>query len=388
MPNSSIRSLKSWILFLCGTCVLLSACSSGQVREPIRSSPASVEAIGSFAEVANGDSAIVGHIGGPATSIHARGDYAYLGHSTEFAVVDISDPTRPTRIGYLLISALDMVVEENVAYVAGRDGLAIVDISTPTEPRALSFLPTGHSAIGIAKEGDTVYLAVHTEGIHVVDVTEVSQPRLTNTTPIAGRVAGVAVYRKHAYVVTDSGFHILDVTDETKPIKVGVFEADRPAFSLTVSENIAYMGVSGSILAVDVTDPAKPVEIERFPMAGTPLRLTVRDDFLYAAAVDGLGTVKVATHTSNDMQSEDSRAWASAPTGWIDLPGATWDVVTTTDGHVFVADGTSGMRSIRLAGVEGTEQIGRYAVPDAAQTVSVEAALAYVVDGNGAALDD
>src|SRR5262245_61241327 len=48
---------------------------------------------------------VAGHIGGPGLSVLVRGDYAYLALASELAVVDVSHPQRPQRVGYALIPA-------------------------------------------------------------------------------------------------------------------------------------------------------------------------------------------------------------------------------------------------------------------------------------------
>ncbi len=74
---------------------------------------------------------LVGHIGGPALSTHLYGDYALVGYSFEFAVIDISDPTNPRRIAYLMLPANDITVSDDHAFIAGRDAMHVVDLSRP-----------------------------------------------------------------------------------------------------------------------------------------------------------------------------------------------------------------------------------------------------------------
>ena len=47
---------------------------------------------------------VAGHVGGDATAVAVQGSYAYVGFGLDFTVLDVSDPTRPARAGYLLMS--------------------------------------------------------------------------------------------------------------------------------------------------------------------------------------------------------------------------------------------------------------------------------------------
>jgi hypothetical protein len=69
---------------------------------------------------------ITGHIGGPGLAIVARGGYAYLALASELAVVDVSDPRRPQRVGYALIPARHLATEGDYLYAGGTDALYIV----------------------------------------------------------------------------------------------------------------------------------------------------------------------------------------------------------------------------------------------------------------------
>jgi hypothetical protein len=45
---------------------------------------------------------LVGHIGGAATSIFIRGSYAYAKIGPELTIFDISNPTHPLKVGFLI----------------------------------------------------------------------------------------------------------------------------------------------------------------------------------------------------------------------------------------------------------------------------------------------
>ena len=78
---------------------------------------------------------LVGHIGGPALQVALQGAYAYVASGFELAVLNVSDPTHPTRIGYWMYPSAvshvrEMVVDNGFAYLASEyTGLQILDVS-------------------------------------------------------------------------------------------------------------------------------------------------------------------------------------------------------------------------------------------------------------------
>ena len=130
---------------------------------------------------------LVGHIGGPALSTHLYGDYALVGYSFEFAIVDISKPADPQRIAYLVIPANDIAVAGDHAFVAGRDSMQIVDLSHPARPALMGAAPLPMPATGITVRGNTAYIAVR-DGLSIVDRSHLRHPTVVAWLPLPGRV--------------------------------------------------------------------------------------------------------------------------------------------------------------------------------------------------------
>lgn len=80
-----------------------------------------------------------------------------------------------------------------------------------------------------------------------------------------GRITGVAVSGRHAYVAMDSegvsvpGLRIVDVSDSSRPVEVGSYGRD---FSgVAASGNFAYLAGRQGLVIVDVSNPSQPREI-------------------------------------------------------------------------------------------------------------------------------
>jgi len=122
---------------------------------------------------------LVGHLGGQATAVFGQGRYLYLGIGAELAILDVSDPTDPWRVGYVVLPdmATDIYVVDDYAYVTnGEAGLHVVDVSNPASPVKLSAVDTPGDARGVVVLGSTAYVADGKSGLGIFDVSEPTTP--------------------------------------------------------------------------------------------------------------------------------------------------------------------------------------------------------------------
>ena len=271
---------------------------------------------GSVEPVVAKELAVVGRLNvaqapGHITDIWSLGNYAYLGSSdlpgcsTEFTgvyIIDISDPSRPTRAGFIPSPPGARIGDVNVASIAtpffagdvlvhaiepcGRsgapgqaplpdtDGISIFDVTDPLKPRLLrqSFLEVPvHNAFVIQAKGKALALVVSDgrfEGIadkdfYIVDISDPASPAVLSLTGapdwgVAGEVLGTARI---------AGLH--DVWAQT-------YSASLPN-SAYAGKTIAYLSYwDAGLVILDITDPANPVflgdsdYLDPDPLSGRP----------------------------------------------------------------------------------------------------------------------
>jgi hypothetical protein len=225
-------------------------------------------------------------------------DYAYIAAGEGgLRVMDISDPTAPTEVGFHAMSrpAWSVTVEGNIAYVAAGDGLHILDISNPVAPIGIGFYDTPDAALDLTVVGDIAYIAeafsedenpIERGGLRVVDVSDPANPNGISFYPMnpgqadefersnAPRgVQGVAVARDYAYLTYRTerrgGLRIVDVSDPANPSQIGDYQdyvyyiSDVAVVgdpSASAGQVYAYVatGVNFGLLVLDVSDPAQP----------------------------------------------------------------------------------------------------------------------------------
>ena len=94
---------------------------------------------------------MIGHIGGTVSAVVAQGHYVYAGIGSELAVLDISIPEQPERVGYVVLPGLvkNIIVSGDHAYVVDGN-LHVVDVSDPTAPVQVGSLDTQNRSQDIA----------------------------------------------------------------------------------------------------------------------------------------------------------------------------------------------------------------------------------------------
>jgi len=138
---------------------------------------------------ATGDIALAGHVGGIVSGLAVQSNYAYIGVSSELAVLDISDSGHPMRVGSVMLSerVQRIIVAGHYVYAATYAGLHVIDASDPTVPVQVGALSINVEDIAVAN--NYLYVA-GSNGVSVVDVSTPSLPIvLASVAGVARRVA-------------------------------------------------------------------------------------------------------------------------------------------------------------------------------------------------------
>jgi hypothetical protein len=152
-----------------------------------------------------------------AENVAVSGDYAYVvgeswGFGGWFLVVDISVPTSPVVVGWIIPAGggdIDVAVSGNYAYVAaGR--ILVIDISTPESPMIVGEAHTLDWTSGIAVSGDCLYVAAYYNSLILADISSPELPVIM-LTDMLGAASDVAVSGNYVYVA--AGEHGLQVVN-------------------------------------------------------------------------------------------------------------------------------------------------------------------------------
>jgi hypothetical protein len=311
---------------------------------------------------------MVGRIGGPSLSVAVQGKHAFLGHSFELSVLDVSDPANPVRVSYLPIAANVIALEGDHAYVGGRNGVTIIDIAKPTRPQLLGFVATPGSLTGIAVANKIVYATDSLGWFWLFDCTDPAAPEHLSSLRIARRAEDVAVIGNLAYVASYEGLTILDLSDRTRPAPIGFSAEPGWSMSALVEDGYAYVTTTTGLATLDVSEPTRPRQIAMVPLAGFSDGIVRQGQHLLVAhSTEGLLVFSLA------------KAGEPALIRTLRLPAHALQVAAE-DGIAYLTDLATG--SLYIASLEdlaAPAQIGVYHAPGSVNAVAVTDGYAYVI---------
>ena len=179
-------------------------------------------------------------------NIKVSGNFAYIADGErELAVLDISNPQKPTRIyNGNKGSGMGLFVKNHLLYEAcGKEGLKIFDVSNPAQPSLISTIKTQDEAWDVWVNGDYAYIADLTKGMAVVDVKSSASPKYITSVAWAPNEKLAEDFKKHP---------------EWKPDNC-------MAEIIRGSGNMIYIaaGIHG-LIAIDISDPLKPRVTDTF----------------------------------------------------------------------------------------------------------------------------
>ena len=167
----------------------------------------------------------------------AVGNRLYVCRNTELAVIDISSPAQPTKIGSVKLPQPNwwceriQVAGDMVLVPHGEQGIILVDVSVETAPRVAAHYPIKvlrggakwllGKALGVDRltkgviisaemVGSIIYAADYWDSIYAVDVSDINNPKVVDRIPsyygYALDISGDYIYR-----ATLDGLSILDL---------------------------------------------------------------------------------------------------------------------------------------------------------------------------------
>ena len=194
-------------------------------------------------------------------------DDSYDDQFWEFAMLDLSMPEAPRRLGGLQLpnAGNDVAISDSYAYVCDGwftpGGLQIIDISDPSRPRIVSSVPMPDNAQGIDVAGSYAYVADSwAGGFMVVDISDPLAPSIVAAVNTPGSAIDVLVDGSIAYFA--DGYHgdvfVFDVSSPTSPQLVGQIRLSSYTLRLSLEEDRLFVTRGEFVDILDVSDPSRP----------------------------------------------------------------------------------------------------------------------------------
>jgi hypothetical protein len=338
---------------------------------------------------------VVGHNGGIARNITVRGSYAYFSIGSELAVLDVSDPAHPLRVGQLTLPNAPMdapAIDGNYAYVVSRNQLLVMDIAQPRALSIVASLPVEMYGANVVVVGHYLYLM----GGGLLEIIDIRAP----LAPIeAGRMLFSAypmrVVGNYAYagIVSDEdpgaginlgpGLQVYDISNPIAPVALGIYRTTPPpqgirygVSSLAVEGSYAYITFaqcggcpSQKAEILNVSNPAMPQRAGDLP-AG-PTNLTVANRYLYMAEKNILRIIDL----SNPAAPAQIAAYPAGPKGLYYPPSI------AVQGRYAYYAADDGLEIVDVSNPAAPNTVGSYTQIIYADGVAVAGRYAYVAAG-------
>ncbi len=268
-------------------------------------------------------------------------------------IVDVSNPTKPTRVGFVDTDGTTYRFEIDgvTAYVAdGSVGVKVINATQPDRPEITGRFGTNGNASGLTVAGNLAYLADWYEGLQIIDISDVSHPTLVSQLSTGERTEKVTVVGDYAYVTSyGEGLKIVDVHDPAQPgIAASYKPSTSPIFDVAVAGQYAYIASGFHTLdVVDISDSTKPQRLHEWTVIGQPQAIKIVGNYLYVATLwDGLEVIDISD------PAHLKRLGQVAPKDW-------WAKdITVAENFVYVVDVFHGVRAVDIHDPANPRQVG------------------------------
>ncbi|MCA9757838.1 MAG: hypothetical protein KDA27_18750 [Candidatus Eisenbacteria bacterium] len=317
----------------------------------------------------------------------ADGDRVFSAQDQFINVLDVSDPTNPTRIRGIVLAtgrrAVGITVEQDMVYVSIAVGSKDGALAAYEWDEALHTLTqvgevTSHGTPdGVDVAGGRVFLEDNYQGLTAFDVSTPSAPVETGRWDTAGRTLGTTIHGD-LILATDfgGGLHVLDATTNP-PVRIGHVELPGEPVQVVAQGDYAYVGArTAGVLIVDISDPSAPVQVGAYDTGNWTEGVRVAGDIVYAA--DGYGGLHIF-----DVSDPSTPVLLSLtpmePLFQLELAG----------NLVYCALEANGIRVIDVSDPAAPVQVGSYSFGDPlahATALAVSGDYLYVTDKEGPTL--
>jgi hypothetical protein len=238
---------------------------------------------------------------GRPTQTLVAGQYAYAAsQDAGVHILDVSDPTKPTRIATFNTSGIAYRVNlvGNLLYILDGTAIKILNVQSPATPKSVFELPLTGTVWDVAFNGDYAYVAARTQ-MHILSVTNLARPTLLKSIPMI-LADDVELKNDILYVSGEPGLITYDLSNPADPVKLGSYTVSGSgSVSVKLKDNLAFLSRrSGGLTVVDVTHPSSLLLAGQFlPQTGNSLETTglalLQDHVLFTVGED-LNTLQVA----------------------------------------------------------------------------------------------
>ena len=197
---------------------------------------------------------------GQAVGVAVSGAQAFVGdNSLGFDIVDAAGDLQ--RVGEYLGDGFPRGIAAGgpLVFVADQPaGLIVVDASVSTDSPVVGSLSLGRDpitqvfapdprSIGGASP-DLICIVSGRVGLQAVDVSDPAAPVVTAAVPLAGRIAGAAMWERFVYAASGDVLQAFDLTDAGRPTLAGAADLGAPGGPVAVNEALIFVATPDEVV--------------------------------------------------------------------------------------------------------------------------------------------
>ena len=234
-----------------------------------------------------------------AACVEAKDRYVYIGNAelSPMVIVDATNPDSLKRFDFEVGgSGLTAKIKDSLLFLGVRGtlgnpylSLKIYNISNASSPEFMGrveIVAVSVNGISISKDGLTVYVLTHSNGIYSVDISNLSHPFVLNKfekkLPIDVGNAGIALSRNSLFAAFYNGLLVLDVSELGSLKFQSFFPTGCFSEKIKVKDSITFVacGLSG-LWILDVSNPEKIKTISNLNTGGFTADFVIEDTLVY-----------------------------------------------------------------------------------------------------------
>ena len=281
---------------------------------------------------------------GESKAVFAAGSLVYYGLGNKLQIASFSNPQTPVKIGSVILSdIIEDLVRTSIGgnqhlVLSGGSKMWLINVQNPTTPSLVASVEVapGTTCEGIATSGTYAYIAAGDAGFRIYDISTPSNPSFVTSIDSLEYCESVVISGQYAYVAAGSRSFIIDISNPSAPVYVGRMTGYGGYHQyINVRSGYAYIcNYDAGLQIVNVTNPASPVNVMEIPSGYRTARIIFDGNYGYVAIGDAgvaiYSTVNPASPVYVTQIQTTGRA-ASLYYGAITIGG-------TPTGHIFVAN--------------------------------------------------
>jgi hypothetical protein len=247
-----------------------------------------------------------------ANDIAVSGSYAYVAVGIGMQVVDLSDPSQPSVVGWFdkpgtLDHSYSVAVAGDTVYLGTYQGVYLLDVSQPDAPDELTLYATGNDpCYAVTISGTTLYIGHESGMLQLVDVLDPDNLDEIGSCSSGGQVFEIVEAGSYLYLAAGfAGFKTVSIATPSAPAMVGGYSAPGTYFGVRISGSRAFVGSHfDGLLVLDIGTPASPSLVTSLALPGRVRDVELLGNRAYVAGWEGgLSIVNLTVQTSPSRQA-------------------------------------------------------------------------------------